>query len=179
MPIKWAHPPSVLVGQYQARWKSVTIFFNRFTKLTFHPFNGQNPLSVTKFFYLYSLRWGFFAKIVNGWNPLTNHAKSSILDVWQGSEYTSAVQSNSPESFFIKRLVDYMVTSTKKLVNCQMKFSDIYLIFHLKKAQLLFNRLMSLSSTSKLVRWWWVQKGRNFPLFLTSWEVWVPNATNN
>ena len=28
-------------------------------------------------------------KIANGWKLLTISAKSSILDVWQGSEYTS------------------------------------------------------------------------------------------
>ena len=31
-----------------------------------------------------------FAKIVNDSKPLTNFGKSSALDVWQGSEYTSA-----------------------------------------------------------------------------------------
>ena len=30
-----------------------------------------------------------FAKIVNGFMPLTIFAKRSILDVWQGSEYAS------------------------------------------------------------------------------------------
>ena len=30
-----------------------------------------------------------FAKIVNGFKPLTIFAKLSILDVWLGSEYTS------------------------------------------------------------------------------------------
>ena len=32
----------------------------------------------------------FFAEIFNGWKPLTIVAKSSILDVWQVSEYASA-----------------------------------------------------------------------------------------
>ena len=32
-----------------------------------------------------------FMKIVNNWNPLTNFAKSSIVDVVRGSEYTSAI----------------------------------------------------------------------------------------
>ena len=31
-----------------------------------------------------------FTKIVNGLKPLTNFAKNSILDVWQGSEYAFA-----------------------------------------------------------------------------------------
>ena len=31
----------------------------------------------------------FFAKIVNGWEKLTIFPKSSILDVWLGSEYVS------------------------------------------------------------------------------------------
>ena len=31
-----------------------------------------------------------FAKIVNGWKPLTIFAKRSILDTYQGSEYASA-----------------------------------------------------------------------------------------
>ena len=30
-----------------------------------------------------------FAKIVNGFQPLPIFAKPSILEVWQGSEYTS------------------------------------------------------------------------------------------
>ena len=29
-------------------------------------------------------------KIVSGWKPITVFAKHCILDVWQGSEYTSA-----------------------------------------------------------------------------------------
>ena len=32
-----------------------------------------------------------FEKIVEGFEPLTVFAKRSILDVWQGSVYTSAV----------------------------------------------------------------------------------------
>ena len=32
---------------------------------------------------------GFFEKINNGWKLLTIVEKSSILDVWQGSEYAS------------------------------------------------------------------------------------------
>ena len=32
-----------------------------------------------------------FAKIVDGFQPLTILAKSSILDVWLGSEYVSRV----------------------------------------------------------------------------------------
>ena len=31
----------------------------------------------------------FFAKIVNGWNPLTAFAENIILDIWQGSEQVS------------------------------------------------------------------------------------------
>ena len=31
-------------------------------------------------------KMALFAKLVDGWNPLTIFAKSSILDVWQGSE---------------------------------------------------------------------------------------------
>ena len=32
-----------------------------------------------------------FGKIVTGWKPLTISAKRSILDIWQGSEYASAI----------------------------------------------------------------------------------------
>ena len=32
-----------------------------------------------------------FAKIVNSWKPLSIFAKSSILDVWQDSEYSSEI----------------------------------------------------------------------------------------
>ena len=31
----------------------------------------------------------YFAKVVNGWKPLTISLKSSILDVWQDSKYAS------------------------------------------------------------------------------------------
>ena len=31
-----------------------------------------------------------FGKIVNYWKPLAILAKSSILDIWRGSEYASA-----------------------------------------------------------------------------------------
>ena len=31
----------------------------------------------------------YFAKVVNGWKPLTISLKSSILDVWQGAKYAS------------------------------------------------------------------------------------------
>ena len=30
-----------------------------------------------------------FVKTVSGWKPLTNFAKSSILDFWMGSKYAS------------------------------------------------------------------------------------------
>ena len=33
-----------------------------------------------------------FAKTVNSWMPLNIFTKSSILDVWQGSEYASVAQ---------------------------------------------------------------------------------------
>ena len=36
-------------------------------------------------------RWRSFAKIVNSFHPLTIFAKSSILNVWLGSEYASAL----------------------------------------------------------------------------------------
>ena len=35
---------------------------------------------------------GRFAKIVNNYKPLSIFAKSSILDVWQGSGYASVIQ---------------------------------------------------------------------------------------
>ena len=41
----------------------------------------QNPVK--------HLRWSFFVKIVNDWKPLTIFPKSSIVDGWLGSEYTS------------------------------------------------------------------------------------------
>ena len=36
-----------------------------------------------------------FAKIVNDWKP-TIFAKQSIFDVWQGSDYTSGLDKNTP-----------------------------------------------------------------------------------
>ena len=36
----------------------------------------------------------FFAKIVNGFQPLNLFAKISILDVWLGSKYASALYLN-------------------------------------------------------------------------------------
>ena len=35
-----------------------------------------------------------FAKIVNGWKPITSFVKYSILDVWQGPEYNSEFYQN-------------------------------------------------------------------------------------
>ena len=32
-----------------------------------------------------------FVKIVDGWRPLAIFAKSTIVDIWQGSEYASRV----------------------------------------------------------------------------------------
>ena len=54
------------------------------------------------------LGWSFFMKIVNGWNPLTTFAKSSISDIWQGSEFTllyicSALRNLVPFVQFKKR----------------------------------------------------------------------------
>ena len=37
-----------------------------------------------------------FVEIVNGFEPLVNFAKKTILDVWQGSEYTSALKYVEP-----------------------------------------------------------------------------------
>ena len=46
-----------------------------------------------------------FAKIVNGLQSLTTSSKSSILDVWQASEYASAVV-----VFFLLTLSTYVLT---------------------------------------------------------------------
>ena len=35
-----------------------------------------------------------FAEIGNGWEPLTSFTRSSILDVYQGSEYVSVIRSD-------------------------------------------------------------------------------------
>ena len=47
----------------------------------------------------------FFAKIINDFQPPNIFGKSSILDVWQGSEYLSALikQENIELSFEIMR----------------------------------------------------------------------------
>ena len=34
-------------------------------------------------------KMGLFSNVVNGWKPLTIFAKSSLVDAWLGSEYTS------------------------------------------------------------------------------------------
>ena len=39
-----------------------------------------------------------FAKIVNGFYPLTIFGKYSILDVWQGSEYSSELDKSFKNS---------------------------------------------------------------------------------
>ena len=49
------------------------------------------------------IRMDFFAKIVNGWKLLTIFAKSSVLDVWLGSEHASV---NLNLIFFFVILVD-------------------------------------------------------------------------
>ena len=35
------------------------------------------------------LRWNFYSKIVNAWKPLTIFTESSILHIWQITEYPS------------------------------------------------------------------------------------------
>lgn len=47
--------------------------------------NIQNPAK--------QLRWSFFAKILNGRKLFSIFAKSSMLDVCEGSEYPSKIQS--------------------------------------------------------------------------------------
>ena len=42
-----------------------------------------------------------FAKIFNGWNLLPIFTKRSISDVWQGSEYVSALWHESSESIIL------------------------------------------------------------------------------
>ena len=60
----------------------------------FETTNKQNTF-VEKISEVYSkhcqtFKMEIFAKIVNGFQPLTFFAKSSIVEVWQGSEYASA-----------------------------------------------------------------------------------------
>ena len=40
-----------------------------------------------------------FTKLGNCWKPLIVYAKTSTSDVWQGSEYTSAISSLKRSSF--------------------------------------------------------------------------------
>ena len=42
-----------------------------------------------------------FAKIFNGFQPFTNFAKSSILDVWQAFEYTSEIFSKAVTQIYL------------------------------------------------------------------------------
>lgn len=48
----------------------------------------------------------YFAKIVGRWKPLTIFAKSCILDLWQGSEYISAVR-----CVLVKQLLNWISIS--------------------------------------------------------------------
>ena len=43
----------------------------------------------------FNIEHGVFHEIVNGWNPLYTFVRTSILDVWQGSEYASEFQTDS------------------------------------------------------------------------------------
>ena len=44
------------------------------------------------------LKWIFFVKTVNGWKALSTFAKSTILNVWQSSEY-------APDTYFWKAVI--------------------------------------------------------------------------
>ena len=63
------------------------------------------------------------AKIVNGWKPFTVFAKSSILDVWLGSEYTSAVK-HLWWTFFVKIALGEKYPNTKFFLVCIFLYSD-------------------------------------------------------
>ena len=45
------------------------------------------------------LRWNIFAEIVNSWKLLTILTKSSVLDNWKGSGYTSVICQTFPVIF--------------------------------------------------------------------------------
>ena len=57
-----------------------------------------------------------FAKIVNGFQPLTMFAKSSILNIWLSFEYTTAHGDDVINVFQFIRQISLMATSCPNLI---------------------------------------------------------------
>ena len=81
-------------------------FVKYLTPTSFWSFWNTFWLKINKRVEAYSEHWQqsqieLFAKIVNGFQPLIIFTKSSILDVWQGSEYASGVSGFILFSFLI------------------------------------------------------------------------------
>ena len=63
--------------------------------------------SRTIFKTLSNIQDGGFCKIVNGFSFLTIFGKSSILDVWQDSEFTSEVSNDLQKKFHLSCLTGF------------------------------------------------------------------------
>lgn len=82
------------------KWNTSLVFSKEFSKFSF-----QLPLRTQLDGYYWpekheseaysqpaqTFNFGFFAKIVNCWRLLTILSKGSILEIWQGSKYASAI----------------------------------------------------------------------------------------
>ena len=51
----------------------------------------RNDLFRSVFRTLSTSKMKLFAKVVNDWKPLNSFANNTILDIWHGSEYASAI----------------------------------------------------------------------------------------
>ena len=79
------------------------------SKKLFDPFHSpkHTPYQDSTEVHYQTFTMEHFPKIVNVWKPITVFAKRCILDVWQGSEYTSAVyffSENSHLTFICSKL---------------------------------------------------------------------------
>ena len=77
----WLWFSSCIVIFFLTRWRVWDGMFPPYSMFTILPMAYSKPSQISK--------TEFFAKTVSSWKPLKKFAKSSILDVWLGSEYTS------------------------------------------------------------------------------------------
>ena len=95
------------------------------------------------------LGWSFFMKIVNGWNPLTTFAKSSISDIWQGSEFTLL----------------YICSALRNLVP----------FVQFKKREKHPRRSVNFNKVAGLYKWYQIAQRTTYALFM---KIWFNNTVN-
>ena len=99
----------------------------------------------------------FFQKIANSWKQRAIFAKSSILDVWQGSEYAWVVNNFFLEHFLGFFLLDQLFLNVRLSViihgrrNVFLKRligSDVILKFYLKNWEINYNVFVSAEAAT-------------------------------